>query len=170
MDPDAQQAALDSLKPSYHKVPEKTGKKAVIRGNTGVTPQITQDPSQTPALRNEQAMPNVARNRDLRPVRQIPLDSYLGQTLKNIKRFGTNKRQSKEDSSSSSSSSSSSDSSESDENSDSDDDKSDEDPRNRKSRRRRSRSKGHKRSKSKHARKSGLKPIAPKEYDGSADA
>jgi hypothetical protein len=30
LDPDAQQAALDSLKPSYYKVPEKTGKKAVI--------------------------------------------------------------------------------------------------------------------------------------------
>ena len=102
----------------------------------------------------------MTRNKDFRLASQIPLDSYLGQTLNNIKRLGTSKPRSKDDPSSSSSSSSS-DSSESDKDSEPGNDNSDKNTRNRKSR---SCPKGKKKSTSKHSRKSGLKPIAPKEH------
>jgi len=167
LDLDEQQAAWDSINQNYHTPPEKIGEPAVIRGNISVTPQIDRDISRPPVPRKEQVMSNVSRNKDLRAVSQIPLDSYLGQTLNNIKRLGTSKRRSKDDPSSSSSSSSSSDSSESDKDSEPGIDDSGKNTRNRKSR---SRSKGKQKSKSKRSRKSGLKPIAPKEYDGSADA
>ena len=108
-----------------------------------------------------QVTTNIPRNSDSRLVNQIPLDSYLGQTLNNLKRLGTSKRRSGNDPSSSSSSSSSSESSEPEPNNDN----SDEDVPNRRSKR--SHSKG---KKSRHPRKSGLKPIVPKEYDGAADA
>jgi len=115
-----------------------------------------------PGLNKDQVTTNKPRHSDSRPVRQIPLDSYLGQTLNNLNRLGTSKHRSGDDPSSSSSSSSSSESSESELNSDD----SDEEVRNRRSKR--SRSKGKKRSR--HSRKSGLKPIVPKKYDGAADA
>ena len=140
LDPEVQQAALDSMNLNPNKKPGKTAR----------------DISRLSVSHSDQSA---------RPILQIPLNSYLGQTLKNIHRLGTKKhrtlRSGKDPSSSSSSSSS--DSSESENNSDSD-----REFHSGTSRKRRSRSKGKKRSK--RSRKSGLKPIAPKEYDGSADA
>ena len=101
------------------------------------------------------------------PINQIPHDSYIGQTLKNIHRLRTRKRRSGNDPSSSSSSSSDS----SDPSSGSDSSKPDDDvDRGISPRRQRSRSKGKHRSRSMHSPKSGLKPIAPKIYNGAADA
>jgi hypothetical protein len=172
LDLEAQQTALDLLKHEFLR------KKAVSAESTAaarVRKTVIREPrtiregtaSQTPVPRRDQISPKT-RNMNSRPISQIPLDSYLGQTLNNIKRLGTSKRRSKHDPSSSSSSSSSSDSSTSEKNSEPEIDNSDEDPLDRTLRKRRSRSKGKK--KSKRPRKSGLKPIVPKEYDGSADA
>jgi hypothetical protein len=143
LDPAVQQAALDSIKRNPNK----------RSGNTA------RDISQPPVLRRDQAA---------RPVGQILPDSYLGQTLKNIHRLGTKKRKTLRsgDDPSSPSSSSSYDSSESESNRDDHDLNGG--PSDRTTNKRRSHSKGKKKSKRSH--KSGLKPIAPKEYDGSADA
>ena len=86
LDPAAQQAAFDLMKLV------KPSRKAA---------RAARNISQTPAPRQDQAV---------RPVEQIPPDSYLGQTLKNIHRLRTRKHRmakSGNDPSSSSSSSSS---------------------------------------------------------------
>lgn len=98
--------ALNSIKQNSQKEPEKTDEMAVIQGMK-VTPQTAQEISQPPVLHREQ----MTRNKDFHLASQIPLDSYLGQTLNNSKRLGTSKCWSKDNSSSPSSSSSSSDSS-----------------------------------------------------------
>ncbi|KIM42784.1 hypothetical protein M413DRAFT_408828 [Hebeloma cylindrosporum] len=82
LDPEAQQAALDSLNPTLNKKPAKARVNDKIKTRS-----------------NEEL--------GLSPARQIPLDSYIGQTLNNIHRLGINKRRSGDDPSSSSSSSSS---------------------------------------------------------------
>ena len=170
LDPEAQQTALDSLKQEQlrkksRKEPAVPVNKTAIRGS-----RIGRDAS----VPHEERVNLATRYTNTRPIRQIPVDSYIGQTLNNIHRLGISKRRSGDDpSSSSSSSSSSSESNKSSDDPEADDPDSDEDRPNQQtstSRKRRSHSKGKGKSKSKRSRKSGLKPIVPKEYDGSPDA
>ena len=170
MDPVAQQAALDTIKHKHlirkgEAVGKASGrvKKTVRHATEDAQESIV---AQTPAPQPNQPLPNT-RKGDSRPINQIPPDSYIGQTLKNIHRLGTRKQRSGDDPSSSSSSDSSDsssgpDGSENDDNIDRDNSPA--------RRRRRSRSKAKRRSKTKCSPKSGLKPIAPKEYNGAADA
>ncbi|KIM46695.1 hypothetical protein M413DRAFT_23065 [Hebeloma cylindrosporum] len=158
LDPEVQQAALDSLKQSLHtrkaertSRDEQRGKKTVRH----VSDSVRGGPaSQTPAPSHHWTLPNT-RKGDIQPINQIPANSYIGQTLKNIHRLGTRNQRSGNDPSSSSSSDSSDSSSEPN---DSDDDVS-ADQKKSLARRRRSRSKGKRRSK--RLPKSGLKPIPP---------
>jgi hypothetical protein len=163
---EAQQTALDLLKQDFLR------KKAARAENTAaarVRTPVIQKPrsarrgtaSQTPVPGRDQVSPRT-RNSDLRPIRQIPPDSYVGQTLNNIQRLGIGRRRSGNDPSSSDSSESSSESESSNSNSNMTSDR-------KKSllHKRGSRSKKHN---FKRSYKSGLKPIAPKMYDGSADA
>jgi len=93
LDLEAQQTALDLLKQDFLR------KKAARAENTTaaqVRTPVIQKPrsarrgtaSQTPVPRRDQVSPRT-RNSDLRPIRQIPPDSYIGQTLNNIHRLGT---------------------------------------------------------------------------------
>ena len=170
MDPEAQQAALDAIKHPSKKVEgaskasrrvKKTVRHATEEGRESTAPR-------TPAPQPTGSVPPLPNTRkgDSRPINQIPPDSYVGQTLKNIHRLGTRRQRSGDDPSSSSSSDSSDSSSEPDGSENGDNIDRDNSP----ARRRRSRSKGKRRSKSKRSPKSGLKPIAPKEYNGAADA
>ena len=99
---------------------------------------------------------------DLRPILQIPPDSYIGQTLNNIHHLGIGRRRSGNDPSSSDSSELSSES----ESNSSDSDKTSD----RKKLMLHKRRSQLKRSNFKRSYKLGLKPIAPRAYDGLADA
>jgi len=94
MDLEAQQAALDSLKQEFiKKKSEKAGKIAGPQANKKTVahePVTNQGTARPPVLRKGQVT-HVIRNVDSRPVRQIPIDSYIGQTLNNIHRLGTSK-------------------------------------------------------------------------------
>jgi hypothetical protein len=166
-DLEAQQAALDLLKRDLLiRKAERVSKdarrvKKTVRGHA--SKGIRGSTSQTPAPQRD-LVPSITRKVDNRPIRQIPQNSYIGQTLKNLHRLGTPKRRSGNDPSSSSSSDSSDSSSDPD--GSENDDNADRD--NSPAQRRRSRSKGKHRSK--RSPRSGLKPIAPKEYNGAADA
>ena len=110
MDPVAQQAALNTIK---HKHLTRKGK-AVSKASGRVKKTVrhaTEDAqesivAQTLAPQPNQPLPNT-RKGDSCPINQIPPDSYIGQTLKNIHRLGTRKQCSGDDQSSSSSSDSS---------------------------------------------------------------
>ena len=166
----AQQAALDTIK---HKHLTRKGK-AVSKASGRVKKTVrhaTEDAqesivAQTLAPQPNQPLPNT-RKGDSCPINQIPPDSYIGQTLKNIHRLGTRKQCSGDDQSSSSSSDSSGSSSGPDGSENDDNIDWDNSPVHR---HRRSWSKAKCRSKTKCSPKSGLKLIAPKEYNGVADA
>ena len=121
LDLEAQQTALDLLKQDLLRKKAARAESATARVRTSVV----QEPrsarrgtaSQTPVPQRDQLSPRT-RNSDLRPIRQIPPDSYIGQTLNNIHCLGIGKRRSGNDPSSSDSSESSSESESS--NSDSD--------------------------------------------------
>ena len=106
LDLEAQQAALDSLKRNFHKrKAEKNGhNKKLVR----LEPVVARN-----AHRDQ--VTQIVRNMNSQPIRQITPDSYIGQTLKNIHRFGITKRKSGNNPFSSSSSSSSDSSESSDE-------------------------------------------------------
>ena len=175
LDLEAQQTALDLLKQDLLRKKAARAKNAAA---ARVRTSVVQEPrsarrgtaSQTPVPRRDQVSLK-ARNSDSRPIRQIPPDSYISQTLNNIHRLGTGRRRSGNDPSSSSSSSDSSSESSSDPDpQDPDLDRNSPTQRRSTSHKRSSRSKGKLGSKSKHSHRSGLKPIAPKVYDGSPDA
>ena len=67
LDPEAQQAALDSIEQNRRKEPEKTGEMAAIRGKK-VTPQTNGDSSRRPVPRREQVMTNITRLRRTRSI------------------------------------------------------------------------------------------------------
>jgi len=167
-DLEAQQAALDLLKRDLLTRKAERVSKDARRVNKTVQGHASEgfrgSTSQTPAPQRDS--PSITRKVDNRPIRQIPQNSYIGQTLKNLHRLGTPKRRSGNDPSSSSSSDSSDSSSDPDGSENNDNVDRDNSP----AQRCRSRSKGKRRSKSKRSPKSGLKPIAPKEYNGAADS
>ena len=188
LDVDAQRAALESFK-VHHKEPlsrlnsenempvqkQKTYKRkkksSKASGNNKTQTPMSDLTGRHVSKVNDRRsarLEKIARNAESRPVNQIAPESYLGRALDNVDKRSHRRRMDSDpdssDSPDSSSESSSSESSSDDEISDSSQDS----PRAKKRAKRKTRHK-HKHPKSR-SRKSGLKPIPPKEYDGAADA
>ena len=179
LDVDAQRAALESFENHHKETPARsnsekenlvqkldTYKKKVTnkKGRTPMSDLTKQHISKTKDQRSVH-LEKVAWNAESQPINQIVPESYLGRALENVDRRSRRHHQDPDPGSSDSSSESSS--SESDSDSETSD-ASAHSPRSRRQSKRKSHQK-HRRSRSR-TRKSGLKPIPPKEYDGAADA
>ena len=85
LDPKAQHAALRSLK---QKVSRKKAEK-IKEPKVGTSRHIV---GRATSAQPKEGVTHVVRNMDSRPIRQIPFDSYISQTLNNIHRLRTGKR------------------------------------------------------------------------------
>lgn len=152
-DVEIQQALLNN----YSRNKNETAPKAqpMEQGNTAIVTPFRERSVTGPAP------DKLARLNDTQPINQIPADSYLGRTLANMERLRTTPQVGSDPSNSGGSSSSSS--------SDDDESSSHNSGNNRKNKRRKSRKKKGK-SKKKKSKKSTLKPVVPKEYDGTPDS